>query len=206
MKKLLFLLISCIIAVGTSIAQKNIELTGFYGYSFNSKANTYYGKYRVQDSPNYGGILSVELSPDMFVELMYNRTDTWMEYYYTAQPQRMDVSTEYYQLGGLRQFGPGQVKPFGVVTLGMARLNMKDTYGDYTSGDAFRFAATIGGGAKILLGDKLGIRLQARLGMPMELNGLWIGGGTGGASGGVTFRVPIVQFDLSAGLTLRLGN
>ncbi len=88
----------------------------------------------------------------------------------------------------------------------MVRFNLKESGGDYTAGDAFRFAATIGGGAKILLSDKLGIRLQARLGLPMEMNGLYFGAGTGGVSSGVGFRIPMVQFDLSAGVILRLGN
>ena len=63
-------------------------------------------------------------------------------------------------------------------------------------------AATLSAGVKMHLGNMLGIRLQARLGLPMSFNGLWIGTGGSGAS----FRVPMVQFDLSAGVFLRLGT
>ena len=59
----------------------------------------------------------------------------------------------------------------------------------------------VAAGAKILLGESLGIRLQARMGLPMGFNGLWVG--TGG--GGVSFYVPVAQFDFTAGLFLRFG-
>jgi hypothetical protein len=63
-------------------------------------------------------------------------------------------------------------------------------------------AATLAGGVKLHIGDALGIRLQARLGLPMYFNGIYLG--TGGA--GASLRVPMVQFDLSAGVFLRLGG
>ncbi len=205
MKKILILVFAIIVSISFAKAQK-IELTAFTGYSFNSQLNTYYGKFHIQDSPNYGGILGFGLSSDVFVELMYYRTDTRLDYYYQSSFEPLDISTEYYQVGGQQQFGEGVLKPFAAVTLGMIRFNLKESGTEISKGDAFRFAPTIGGGVKIMPGDRIGIRLQARLGMPMELNGLFIGVGTGGASTGVSFRIPLVQFDLSAGLILRLGS
>jgi len=205
MKKIFILVFSGILFMPLAQAQ-NIELTAFTGYSFNSQINTYYGKFRVQDSPNYGGILGFGLSSDVFVEIMYNRTDTRVDYYYVSDFQPLNISTEFYQVGAQQQFGPGIVKPFAAITLGMIRFNLKESGTEISKGDAFRFAPTIGGGVKILPGERIGIRLQARLGMPMELNGLFVGVGTGGASTGVSFRIPLVQFDLSAGLILRLGS
>ncbi|MCK4747444.1 MAG: hypothetical protein KAT15_10425, partial [Bacteroidales bacterium] len=111
-----------------------------------------------------------------------------------------------FQIGGLRQvdLATDKIKPFGAVTLGLARFHLKQTTGDLREADEWKFSATLGGGVKIFLHDRIGIRLQARLGLPMTFEGLWVGGGTGGASGGASFRIPIVQLDLSAGLMLRL--
>jgi len=67
---------------------------------------------------------------------------------------------------------------------------------------AWSFAGTLGLGAKVYLNDKLGIRLQARMDLPLRFSGLWIGTGGGGAS----FVVPVWQFDFSAGVFLRLGT
>ena len=72
------------------------------------------------------------------------------------------------------------------------------------SGDTYTFSIALAGGAKIFLGERLGLRLQARLGMPMLFNGLYLGVGTGGASGGLSFHVPTVMFDLSAGVFIRI--
>ena len=100
--------------------------------------------------------------------------------------------------------------PFGVFTLGATRFDIKNAV-DLEGGgtpvhysDTWAFSIALAGGAKIFLAERIGIRLQARLGMPMLFNGLYLGIGTGGASGGASFRVPLVQFDLSAGLFLRL--
>jgi len=195
-----------------TIAQK-AELTGFYGISLNSKIRSYYGTYQVDDKPNYGGMLSFAISSQVYVELLYNRTDTRVQYYSSFNPlQPHDISIEYYQIGGLQEFniGPDKIVPFGAFTLGLTRFNLKQPIDFEDTGtpvyvkDEYLFSLTAGAGVKILLHERVGIRLQARLGAPMAFNGLWIGVGTGGASGGASFRVPMVQFDLSAGLIIRI--
>jgi hypothetical protein len=214
MKKLLLLVAMGLAMFITGQAQK-AEIGGFYGISFNSQIRTYYGQFRVDNKANYGGQLSIALSYETFAELMYNRTDTRVQYF-TPGPgglsQPMDISIEYYQVGGLQQVDVGSdvLVPFGVVTLGATRFNVKnqvDLEGDgsnYYSGDVWAFSGTIAGGAKILLHERLGIRVQARLGAPMLFNGLYLGVGTGGVSSGASLRVPLVQFDLTAGVFLRL--
>jgi hypothetical protein len=178
-----------------------IELAGFYGYMVNTDLKTYYGTYRIYDNPNYGGILSVEVAPGMFGEFMYNRSDTRFSYIYNNQTEPMNIATEYYQAGVLRSMGSGVLQPFAAMTLGAARFYLKESFGDLIGGSAWSFAGTLGLGAKIYLNDMLGIRLQARIDLPMRLNGLYIG--TGGA--GTSFVVPVWQFDFSAGVFLRLG-
>jgi hypothetical protein len=203
MKRLFLLVLVGGCFLSSAMAQE-IELTGFGGYTFNSKIRTYYGDYKMNDNPNYGGILSVGLAPDVFVELMYNRHDTKLRYAYLGGFQPLDVATEYYHVGGLTQIpvGSGTIKPFGAVSLGATRFFLKESFDQLYSGSEWKMSAAVGVGAKILLGNALGIRLQARLGMPMSFEGLWIGTGGSGAS----FRIPLVQFDLSAGLILRIGG
>jgi hypothetical protein len=202
MKKALILLSIITITIADASAQ-DIELTGFYGYSFNGKLRTYYGTYRVQDNPNYGGILSIALSSSVFVDLSYNRTDTRLDYYRLNQYEPLDISTEYYQIGALQQIGDSKVRPFATITLGMARMHLKQS-SNFTNTVAWRFAPTLGAGTKVYLSDRIGLRLQARLGLPMQLNGMFVSVGTGGASTSVGFEIPIVQFDLSGGLIIRL--
>jgi len=200
MKRIILLLMLVGMAFSNSMAQA-IELTGFYGYMVNTDLKTYYGTYKLADNPNYGGILSVEVAPGMFGEFTYNRSDTKFSYYYNNTSEPMDLSIEYYTIGGLKSMGTGKVQPFGAVSLGTARFNLKESYGDLNADAVWSFAGTLGLGAKIYLNDKLGIRLQARMDLPLRFSGLWIGTGGSGAS----FMVPVWQFDFSAGLFLRLG-
>jgi hypothetical protein len=179
---------------------------------FNSKVRTYYGQFRVDDKANYGGHLSIALAPETFVELTYNRSDTRVQYDRWGPSQPFDLSVEYYQVGGLQEVALGSdvIVPFGTVSLGATRFNVQgdiDLEGEgvqYYSTDTWAFSAVLAGGAKIFLHERIGIRLQARLGMPMLFNGLYLGIGTGGVSSGASMRVPMVSFDLSAGVFLRL--
>ncbi len=214
MKKLFTILMAISFSAGV-FSQKQVEITGFGGYVLNGKIKTYYGDYPVDDNANYGGILSVQGFHDTFFEFMYNRNDTKFSYARNGiigtTPTEMAV--EYYQVGPLHQLDVHEkVKPFGIVTLGAVRFHPKepmDLDGDgsfVTISDAWRFGATIGAGVKLFLSDRIGIRLQARLLMPMEFNGLFVGIGSGGASGGASFRIPLIAGDFTGGLILRLGN
>ena len=213
MKKTLLLVAAGLMLITTTQAQK-AEIGGFYGISFNSKIRTYYGEYKIDDKANYGGQLSIAMSSDMFVELMYNRTDTRVQYrdrFGSSQP--FDISIEYYHVGGLQQvdIGSDKIAPFGNFTLGVTRFDIKDPVefndgntSQTISGDTYAFSIALAGGAKIFLAERIGIRLQARLGMPMLFNGLYLGVGTGGASGGLSFHVPTVMLDLTAGIFIRI--
>jgi len=113
---------------------------------------------------------------------------------------------ENYQIGGVREFKDGKVKPFSFFKLGVARY-----YGEGKNRfDSWRFSANLGLGAKIFFNDIIGIRLQTSLLMPMTIDGVGIyaGAGSGGVSsgGGATFYVPIVHWDLSGGLIFRISN
>ncbi len=213
MKKSIFFIAAGLMLITTIHAQK-AEIGGFYGIAFNGKIRTYYGDYKINDKANYGGQLSIAMSSSTFLELIYNRTDTRVQYFsYGGASEPFDLSIEYYHVGGLQQvdIGNDRIAPFGVFSLGATRFNIKnpvefdDGNNQQTiSGDTYTFSIALAGGAKIFLAERIGIRLQARLGMPMMFNGVYLGVGTGGASGGMSFHVPTVMFDLSAGIFLRL--
>jgi len=203
MKRLLLLLLIGGIFLTDNLAQQ-IELGGFYGYNLNTRARTYYGDYTLYNNPNYGGHLSVGLSQDMFVELTYNRSDTRIRYYWNNAYEPLDMSSEYFHVGGLQQIDIANdaIKPFGAFSVGATRYNLQETYGEVSAGDKWFGSIALALGTKIYLGERLGIRLQARMGLPMSFSGLWLGTGGGGAS----FYVPVAQFDFSAGVFLRLGS
>ena len=203
MKRIIFLLIVGGIFLTDTFGQ-SVEIGGFYGYNLNTRARTYYGDYTLYNNPNYGGQLSVGMAPNTFVELTYNRSDTQIRYYYNNAYEPLDMSSEYYHVGGLQQMDTGvdALKPFGLFSVGASRYNLTETYGEVYASDKWFMSIALGLGAKIYLAEMLGIRLQARMGLPMGFNGIWLG--TGGA--GASFYVPVAQFDFSAGLFLKLGS
>ena len=203
MKRILLILIIGGVFLTDSLAQ-SIELGGFYGYTLNTRARTFYGDYTLYNNPNYGGHLSVGIATDYFVELTYNRSDTQIRYYWNNAYEPLDMSSEYFHIGGVRQIqtGSGNIVPFGSFSGGLTRYDLKETYGEVVANDKWFGSIAVALGAKVLLGERLGIRLQARMGLPMSFSGLWLGTGGGGAS----FYVPVAQFDFSAGLFLRLGG
>ena len=202
MKRILLLLLVGGFFLTNTMAQE-IELGGFYGYNLNTRARTYYGDYTLYNAPNYGGQLSVGIASGTFVELTYNRSDTEIRYYYNNAYEPLDMSSEYYHVGGLQEMALNDaLAPFGAFSIGASRYNLKETYGDLYASDKWFMSIAVALGAKVYMGDRLGLRLQARMGLPMSFSGLWLG--TGGA--GASFYVPVAQFDFTAGLFLRLGS
>jgi hypothetical protein len=203
MKRIILLLVVGGFFLSDTLSQE-IEIGGFYGYTFGSTVRTYYGDYKTSDGPNFGGHLGYGLAPNVFVELTYNRFETDIKYYYNNINEPVPLVTDYIQIGGLQQFpiGNGNILPYGAVSLGTSVFTVKESYGQLNSGSRWMMSATLAGGLKFYLGEVIGLRLQARMGLPMYFNGLYLG--TGGA--GASLRVPMIQFDFSAGVFLRLGG
>ena len=203
MKRIILILVVGGIFLTDTLAQE-IEVGGFYGYTFGSTIRTYYGDYKTSDGPNFGGHVGFGIAPNSFVELTYNRFSTDIKYSYGFDNQLVPMNTDYFQIGGVQQVpvGTGNILPYGAVSLGTAVFTVQESYGQLNSGSKWMLAATLAAGLKFHLGETLGLRLQARMGLPMYFNGLYLG--TGGA--GASLRVPMIQFDFSAGVFLRLGG
>ncbi|WP_321369591.1 hypothetical protein [uncultured Draconibacterium sp.] len=185
---------------GIIVTAQNIELTPIFGYTFAGKVNNYGRYFDVKDDMLYGGLLSIQFDDMMYAELSYERNDTKG---YTAL-NIIDIATEHYQFGVLREFGVGKVVPFAKLSLGTTRYVQK------SGGDerVWLFSGGLGAGAKLFVTEKVGFRLFTNLMLPLEFDGagFWCGIGTGGSgcSGGVNFNVPIVHWDMGVGLIIRL--
>jgi hypothetical protein len=206
---LLAVLIPPIIMFGQAV-----ELTPFAGYMFGGKAKFIQGEINFRDNANFGLAVDVPVERIASVEIYWSHMDTraewrpYKQYLPEFDPADLDVSIDYFQIGGLKQgdLGTGIVKGFGSLTIGAAYLNIKDP----EINDVWRFAATLGGGIKIFPTDRIGIRLQGRLLMPMYWGnvGFYAGIGTGGGSAGIgvnTYTL-LLQGDLTAGLIIQLGE
>jgi hypothetical protein len=187
---------------------KAIELTPFIGYQLNGRIDFFEGDFNMDNAMSYGGRLSVEVSPGVFGEFSYSRSDTKGTYraFNSGSSWDYDMAIQYFQFGGLKTIGNGPVRPFGLFTGGATWFKMKDDYVD----DEVVFSVALGAGLKVHLSDRIGLRFQGRLLMPMYVHGggFFFGIGPGGPSGGVSFGSTLLtpQGDFTAGLVFRLSK
>ncbi|MBE9516939.1 MAG: hypothetical protein IMY68_00175 [Bacteroidetes bacterium] len=184
-----------------------IEINGFYGWQLNGKANLYDGEFIMQSAPNYGGKLAVGLSTTTFVEISYMRSDSegyFRPYNISEGPgETIQYSSNYISVGGLQEVDMGKIKPYGTFGMGTVIWAPKDY-----SATKWQFQFTLGAGFKIWLSDKIGLRAQGSMMMPLVYNGAGFGCGigTGGTScgGAVYTRITPFQGEFSGGLIIRI--
>lgn len=200
MRKTALILLFSAVAITPSVTEAaEFEITPFIGYQFGGDVTTVYqGQQQdvsVSSSENFGIVLSLGLSEYFQLELLYNTQDT------SADAKRFDDSLglgiDYWQIGMLWGFDPdAQVNPYFVLGLGGAWLS-PEGFSNFS-----RFSGSIGGGAKIFFSESIGLRLEGRF-YATHINNdsiycdpLWCYG----------WPNRLYQFDVSAGLIIRLGD
>jgi opacity protein-like surface antigen len=216
-KLYLSLFIIVIISFNESSYAQKVEITPFYGYMFAGKVQGYYGDLNIRDAGMYGLMLDINVQKGMQVELYYSRTDTRADFVEYRGPtyKLTDMSVNYFQLGFLRTVKKmDNIEMFGVGSLGATLFSPNgQPYEEYEGTDEqiyfedwWLFSLTLGGGAKIWMSDRVGLRLEGRLMMPIT----WAGGGFMVGSGGGGFYLgggsAILEASLTAGLIIALGD
>lgn len=202
----IFSVLSLIFLLTQSVeAQPGITLEGFGGWLWTGKAG-YNSNIKVDDKGNYGVRAGVSAIPQTVVEFEWNHTETTLHWYDLVQQENQitPVTANYYMLGFNKELMDAPVVPFGLLNLGV--MNLK---GQTISSGSFSenwFAVGLGGGLKYYFSDHVGIRLQARLLLPMQFAGLGVGCGTGGCGAGVSTYTTTIQGDFTGGIILKMGD
>ena len=199
-----------LVTLGTQdLRAQTLEINGFYGYQLNGKAKLYNGEFRMQNAPNYGGKLALGLSTTTFVELSYMRSDAdgyYAPYNVSTEPGEItEYSSNYITVAGLQEVDMGKIRPFGTLGMGAVIWAPKDN-----SGTKWQFQFSVGAGIKIWLSERIGLRVQGSMMMPLVYNGAGFGCGIGtggsGCGGAIYTRITPVQGEFSGGIILKLGN
>ncbi len=183
-------------------AQKNPEIFGLVGYQLNGDVTVARGELKFDDGMSYG--LGIDIPVDRYMQAeiswtMANSNVSLDEYLGTNVPIS-DLYIHTFQAGALIEPKKGQkVSPFGLFSLGATLFTPTD--GKYE--DEWRFSIALGGGVKVEMSDKVGLRLQARLMIPMVFEGTSVYFGTGGAGVAVGAYTAFVEGDFSGGLYYR---
>ena len=135
-----------------------VEFSPFVGYQLNGKIKFIEGDFNMDNAMSYGGILSVEVVPQVWGEFTYSRTDTEANFrrFISNDVYEYDMAINYFQIGGVKELGDNTVVPYGTFSGGVAWFQMKDNGVD----DEVVFSIGLGGGIKVRLTDRIGLRLQ----------------------------------------------
>jgi hypothetical protein len=169
--------------------ENKIELAPMVGYQFGGEVHYYEGDFRMDNSMNFGVNLNFLVRQNHRFEITYSLMKTqghfrpYSSYIGDYRSWDGDINIHYILIGSHSELPVSEkVILFGGVSVGASIL------GVYESGvsDVWRFGMGVTGGLKIPISDKVGIRLQGRLLMPMYFAGVgfYAGIGTGGASNG----------------------
>jgi len=201
-RRILIAVCLSIIVIPSVIAQPAITIEGFGGWLWTGKAG-YNGTIKVDDLGNYGVRGGISPRYDMVVEFEWNHTETAVHWYdYSdATNYSEEVIMNYYLLGFNQELTDGPAIPYGVFNIGV--LNVKGKEINFSEN---WFTVGLGGGLKYYFSDRVGIRLQARLLLPMQFAGVGFGCGTGGCSSGASGYTSTIQGDFTGGVILKLGG
>jgi hypothetical protein len=195
--------IAMLMLFATSINAQKIEVSPFIGYQTGANAHTNNGYFHVGDGMNFGGSIDVGLGGGRYAELSYSHLKSYLDGDKGLNNVRLcDLNVDYYSAGILQELKPGgKVSPFGMFTIGWVNYRPSGKYSNENVGDI-----GLAGGIKIRATEKIGLRLQARMFLPIYLEGMYFSGGTGGAGMGMAATTMGVQGDFTAALVFMLGK
>jgi hypothetical protein len=197
------LLIACVLVTSVAAwAQPTITLLTFESYTFSDKFDTEYGTGKIQGGFQWGGGLEFGLAETVAIELIYQNLKS--DVFYQGIDNRYDgnVGINYVLLGGTK-YAPlnDKIAGFGTFNAGVGWTNPDESLRSESV-----TKLTLGGrlGVRIMMNEKISLRLHGQLLSPVQ----WAGGGfyfgTGGSGAGVSTGSTIWQFNLGGSLNYRL--
>ena len=185
---------------------QSIDIIPYSSFQWGGKVKFYDGQVKFHESANYGIAMNINTPRATAIQLEYMRQpttiDVWEYGIFEDWYERYDVNMDWYQLGFLKQLPQGNLVPFGGISLGVVHFNARTNEVD----DQVRFSLTGQIGLKYYITDKIGIRLHARMLMPVQWGGFGFYFGSGGSGTTVGAGSEIIQGDVGGGLVFRLGK
>ena len=199
------LLSALLLSMVTLSSAQNLEIMPYMSYQWGGKLNFYEGDIRIQSSENYGIALNYTIPRGTILQLEYFNQSTNIDVRLYEELggnyQSYPVSMSWIQVGGLQGFDFYPLVPFAGMTLGAMNFNPRTN----ELQNSWKFAVTGQVGLKYYLSERIGIRLHARLLMPIQWAGFGVSIGTGGIGTGINAGSYIFQGDIGGGLIFNLG-
>ncbi len=209
MKKLVLFI--SVLFIGVAASAQTFDFSPFCGWQMNGSVSFYQGELKTNDNPVYGGTLDILTHKSSGIRIMYSRTETksyFRPYYsygdsYLEYGNGINITNEYYQIGGIHAIPGKKIEPYGVFTVGATRFFGSEHSG---SDDKWFAAFTLGAGAKIFITKQIGLKLEGAFMAPMDFGGLGFAFGSGGSGLYVENSIPILQGNFNIGLIFRISK
>lgn len=203
-KKLLLTASAIAVAIISANAQ-SFEIIPQANYTFGGRAYGQFGDLKIQDSESYGISFNI-INDDISVQLEYFNQPTkgaYRDYFIPAESQTSDLNINWYHLGVRKRFNTSEkVVPFAGGSAGLTYFVLDSSPTGY---DEVALSIGLQAGTNIYFSDRVGLRLHARLLVPIQFTGFGFYAGTGGSGAAATAGSYFVQADVGAGLVIRLG-
>lgn len=172
MKRLLLLLLlplaTLVPFAQTVEAVESVEINPYVGWRFGGEfvgddfdLDDDFFDVDLDETSSYGLSVGFSLAQHWQLELLWSRQQTEFSVDEFLGPDfpLLDLDVDYYHVGIVHQWTPGQLRPFVGVSAGITRFN-PDTPGfDAES----RFSASVGAGLKGFFSDHFGLKVEGRL-------------------------------------------
>jgi hypothetical protein len=211
-----FVLVGALFAAEARAApssQDHFQLAANFGVSLNSSIAVSAGTVVVDTSPSFGLTADFPVDKGAYVQLLWSYTNTsavlnsTSPAYESSEPFQLSIN--YFQIGGTKEFQAGPVKPYIALTAGAVLLSpgviVLTSGTTVPNNDTWEFGFTVGLGANIFLLPQLAIRAQASLQAPIYFTSGALYVGSGGAGLLVTGGVPFVQGNFTLGIVFAPG-
>jgi hypothetical protein len=184
------------------VQAQRFELSPFIGYETGSTVYTSLGYLYIGDGTDYGGNLDINLGRNRYAEISYSHMMTKLNVDDGNNERFLyDLGINYYSIGILQETKPlAKISPYGLLTLGWVNYNPQTE--DISGENKMHFS--FAGGIKIRASERIGLRLQARLLMPIFYAGTNFNTGTGGTSTNVSATSVAFQGDFTASLVFMI--
>lgn len=201
-----------VLAAAPAAAAPRVEITPFGGWQFgggwnsnpapDSPPDVVGGDVDLPAAVNFGLTIDYTLYPGGQLELVYNRQPTRLTVKsgnFGVAATLFDVDVEYWHLGGLYEVPMGaRTRAYANATVGATHFNPVPAE---RSGE-WRFSFAVGGGGKLFLTDRIGLRAQGRLWFTfLDTDSAWFCTSGGGCLVNVDGTI-MTQAEASAGLIL----
>ena len=188
--------------------KKTIEITPFAGYMINTDVVGAYGYIENDDAVSFGGSIAVDVQRMLQIEFSYTYSKATSRFQ-SASIQYdsfdFDVAYNHFVLASVHELKPGgKVVPYGKAGLGAwwASPESKSANPNYQLQDTWLMLVDLALGAKIYFSEKVGLRLEANVAMPLNFYGASFYVGTGGSGMAANAGIPMAHFNFTGGLVI----